>query len=306
MALLSQLSHRHQDLSKCLHLNLHFPSRSSWHYQPCWQKNIWMLWLRFSILSYSAHSGRAVQVTTMRLMYIFSHCIAAKVKVVALLLKLPSLPAGTWTVFFLSAYSIQKPFLLYITLISLCNSRHYMLPATVLCQCFPSTAFCTLLLPPYFLFFPFSLHLFLAIQLSITYISLILHISHIYHDSFDPGSNFCLLSCLCSRLLCPPLSEIALIFLLERFHLTTAAAVVLFLLFIFLDLNSFDAQEPFILHISLCLSKIVPWSPFASLSDGFLFPIENITLPVSEEQFVCFPMVQFCSSWWTLIRLFSK
>lgn len=45
-----------------------------------------------------------------------------------------------------------------------------------------------------------------------------------------------------------------LIFLLERFHLTTAAAVILFLLYIFLDLNSYDAQEPFILNISLSLS----------------------------------------------------
>lgn len=152
MALLSQLSHRHQDLSKCLHLNLHFPSRSSWHYQPCWQKTIWMLWLRFSFLSCSAHSGR---VTTMRLTYFFSHCIAAKVKVAALLLKLPSLPAGTWTV-----------------LISLSNSRHYMLPVTVLCQMLSFNCFLYLAVASIFPFFS----PFLCI-----YFWLYSFPSHIYH-----------------------------------------------------------------------------------------------------------------------------
>lgn len=145
---------------------------------------------------------------------------------------------------FLSAYSVQKPLLLHISLISLSN-RHYMFLVTVLCHtlsfnCFSYLAVASTLL--FFLFFSF--------------ISGYTVFCHIYfvNDSFDPGSNFWLLSCLCSSLLCPSLSEIALIFLLERFHVTTAAAVVLFLLYIFLDLNSSNGQEPFILHIFLCLS----------------------------------------------------
>lgn len=66
--------------------------------------------------------------------------------------------------------------------------------------------------------------------------------------------------------------------------MTTAAAVVLFLLYIFLDLNPSDAQETFILHIFLCLSLKLFHEISASLSDWFLFLIENITLPVSEKQ----------------------
>lgn len=103
------------------------------------------------------------------------------------------------------------------------SGRHYMFPVIVLCHMLSFNCFSYLDV----VFFFFHLYIW-----SHTYMAL----HHIYfmNDSYDPGSHLWLLSCLPLFIysLCPPLSEITLFFLLEMFHLTTAAVVILFLLYI--------------------------------------------------------------------------
>lgn len=163
------------------------------------------------------------------------------------------------------------------------------------CDCALPHAFLQLLFIPWcclHTFFCFSF-----IQLVSGYMAL----HHIYfmNDSYDPGSHLWLLSCLSRFIysLCPLLSEADLFFLLEMFHLTTVAVVALFLLYIFSRLNSSDARERLLLHIFLTLSlKLFQEVSLHHLQIiSFLFPLENITLPVTDKQFTSFPMVQFCS-----------
>lgn len=126
---------------------------------------------------------------------------------------------------------------------------------------------------------------------------------HIYvmNDVYDLASlvPFCLPVFIYSCPLWLPLSETALFFLLEMFHLTTAAVVTLFLLYIFSHLNSPDAWEPLLLHISLTLSlklfQGVSFHHFQIIS--FLFSIEiRYSHRYSKYHFSCI---------WQAIGLFS-
>lgn len=157
------------------------------------------------------------------------------------------------------------------------SSRHYILPVIVLCHmlsfnCFLYLGVASIL---FFIFFSF--------------ISGYMAFHHIYimNDSFDPGRNFWLLSCLCLRSLCPPLSEIAHFSLREVS--SDYCCCCHFVPSIHISQFKFIWCPRTIYFEYLFVSKIVPWSPFASLSDCFLFSIKNITLPVPEKQFLSFP-----------------
>lgn len=168
-------------------------------------KAIWILWFRFNILSYSAHSGGAVQVTTTGYVhFLILHCSKSESGCTVAKSSIPSCKDLNYV--FLSAYSMQKPLLLLYSLISLSNTRHYMLPVIVLCHMLSFNCVLYPAVASILLFFFF-----------LSFISGYMAFHHLYimNDFFDPGNIFWLLSCLCSPLLCPPLSEIALIFLLE-------------------------------------------------------------------------------------------
>lgn len=172
------------------------------------------------------------------------------------------------------------------------SGRHYMLPVITLCHMLSFNCFS-------YLNVVFTVFFFLLYALCTAYTPH--HHIYVMNDVYDLASlvPFCLPVFIYSCPLWLPLSETALFFLLEMFHLTTAAVVTLFLLYIFSHLNSPDAWEPLLLHISLTLSlklfQGVSFHHFQIIS--FLFSIEiRYSHRYSKYHFSCI---------WQAIGLFS-